>query len=162
MSGMYEIVGFDELVGGSFPPHSTQGYRYPYHPHLAAGDLVAGGLIAGEDEAAGDAMLTGLDAHSLIAGADPAEQLLTIAGLGGMPGLGMPPTAYPMAPYGIPYPPVASAGQWPSAPALSPQHLMAIAGLAPAIRDHVVREARRCKPGSRPKDRAEGERHAQA
>src|SRR5262245_59716996 len=134
MSGMYEIVGFDELVGGSFPPHSTQGYRCPYHPHLAAGDLIAGSLESGEDEAAGDGMLTGLDAHSLIAGADPVEQLLAIAGLGGLPGLSVPPTPYPMASYGMPYPSVASAGHWPGAPApgLSPQ-MMAIAGLAPAI-----------------------------
>src|SRR5260370_26181395 len=80
---------------------------------MAAGDVVAG-LIAGDDEAAGDAMLTGLDAQSLIAGADPAEQLLTISGLSG---LGMPQTPYPMMPYGMPYPPVASAGHFPRAPA---------------------------------------------
>jgi hypothetical protein len=85
-------------------------------------------------------MLTGLDAQSLIAGADPAEQLLTIAGLGGLPGLGVPPMAYPMAPYPMPYPPVASSGHWPGAPGLTPQ-MMAIAGLAPAVRDHVVRQA---------------------
>src|SRR5258705_6687233 len=79
MAGMYEIVGFDELVGGSFPPHSTQGYRYPYHPHMAAGDLVAG-LIAGDDEAAGDAMLTGLDAPNPLPGADPPQPPLNPAG----------------------------------------------------------------------------------
>jgi hypothetical protein len=134
MAGMYEIVGFDELVGGSYPPHSTQGYRYPYS---AAGDL-----IAGDDEAAGDAMLSGLDAHSLIAGADPAEQLLAIAGLSG---LGMPQMAYPMQPWGMGYPPAAAAGQWPMAapmapPGITPQQLMAIAGLAPAMRDHAVRQ----------------------
>jgi hypothetical protein len=49
MTGMYEIVGFDEIVvGGSYPPHSIQGafgHRRRRHRHHAAGALPA--LIAG-------------------------------------------------------------------------------------------------------------------
>ena len=53
---MHEIVGFDEITG-AYPPHSIEGARR--RRHLIAGDI-----------------------HDLIAGgADPAEQLLAIAGL---------------------------------------------------------------------------------
>ena len=98
MTGMYEIVGFDEIVGGgSYPPHSIQGaygHRRRRHRHHAAGALPAliaglsGGvdvhdLVAGldEEEASGADLISGLG--NLIAGgeADPAEALMAIAGL---------------------------------------------------------------------------------
>jgi hypothetical protein len=98
---MYEIVGFDEIVGGTFPPHSVQGYGYGGHRrrrrhHHAAGALPAliagltGGLdvhdlVAGledEEAASGADLISGLSGYGdLIAGADPAEQLMAIAGL---------------------------------------------------------------------------------
>jgi hypothetical protein len=96
---MYEIVGFDEIVGGSFPPHSVQGYGYGGHRrrrrHHMAGALPAliaglsGGvdvhdLVAGleDEEASGADLISGLAGYGdLVAGADPAEQLMAIAGL---------------------------------------------------------------------------------
>jgi hypothetical protein len=96
---MYEIVGFDEIVGNSFPPHSVQGYGYGGHRrrrrHHSAGALPAliaglsGGLdvhdlVAGldDEEASGADLISGLSGYGdLIAGADPAEQLMAIAGL---------------------------------------------------------------------------------
>lgn len=78
MAGMYDIVGFDEITGGSFPPHSVQGYRRRRHHHSGALPQLIAGLIAG-----------GVDVNDLVsgdddfmsAGADPAEALLAIAGL---------------------------------------------------------------------------------
>jgi hypothetical protein len=99
---MYEIVGFDEIVGGTFPPHSVQGYGYGGHrrrrrhhhhiagalPALIAGlsggvdvhDLVSG--LEDEEASSGADLIAGLAGYGdLIAGADPAEQLMAIAGL---------------------------------------------------------------------------------
>src|SRR5258706_7188270 len=98
MTGMYEIVGFDEIIGGgSYPPHSVEGYRRRHRRrhHHAAGALPAliaglsGGLdvhdlVAGleDEEASGADLISGLSGlGDLIAGADPAEQLMAIAGL---------------------------------------------------------------------------------
>jgi len=99
MTGMYEIVGFDEIVG-SYPPHSTQGAfghrrRRRHHHHMAgalpaliaglSGGLDVHDLVAGLDEpeeASGAELIAGLG--NLIAGgagADPAEALMAIAGL---------------------------------------------------------------------------------
>jgi len=123
---MYEIVGFDEIVGaaGAFPPHSTQGLRHPHHA-LAAGLEPA---VIGDEMYAGDALISGADLiaglapPALMSGADPAEQLLAIAGLGGG-----------AAPYGYP-----ALSPW------SPYHA-AMAGLtgltAPAVQDHAIRAA---------------------
>lgn len=97
MTGMYEIVGFDEIVG-SYPPHSTQGYghrrRRRHHHHMAGAlpALIAGlsggvdvhDLVAGleDEEASGADLISGMSGlGNLIAGADPAEQLMAIAGL---------------------------------------------------------------------------------
>src|SRR5262245_229525 len=102
MAGMYEIVGFDEIVG-SYPPHSVQGYGYgghggsrrrrrPRHMTGALPALIAGlsggvdvhDLVAGLDEEASgeDDLVSGLAGLTdLVAGADPAEQLMAIAGL---------------------------------------------------------------------------------
>ena len=97
MTGMYEIVGFDEIVGGgSYPPHSIQGgyghrRRRRHHsagalPALIAG--LAGGvdvhdLVSGleDEEASGADLISGLG--DLISGADgdPAEALMAVAGL---------------------------------------------------------------------------------
>ena len=99
MTGMYEIVGFDELIGGgSSPPHSIQGAfghrRRRHHRHHMAGALPAliaglsGGLdvhdlVAGleDEEASGADLISGLG--NLMAGdaGDPAEALMAIAGL---------------------------------------------------------------------------------
>ena len=98
MAGMYEIVGFDEIIGGgSYPPHSTQGYarrrRRRHHHHIAGAlpALIAGlsggadvqDLVAGleDEESSGADLISGLS--SLIAGGegDPAEALMAIAGL---------------------------------------------------------------------------------
>jgi hypothetical protein len=101
MTGMYEIVGFDEIVGGgSYPPHSIQGAfghhrRRRRHHHSMAGALPAliAGLSGGVDvhdlvsgleeaeEASGAELISGLG--NLIAGGagDPAEALMAIAGL---------------------------------------------------------------------------------
>lgn len=80
MSGMYEIVGFDEIIG-SYPPHSVQGYgrrRRRGYSGVDVNDLVSGalpqliaGLVAGDDD----------DEGMAAAGMDPAEALLAIAGL---------------------------------------------------------------------------------
>lgn len=81
MAGMYDIVGFDEIVG-SYPPHSIQGYGRRRRRHHASGALpqLIAGLIAGgvdvNDLVAGEE-----DDHFVSAGADPAEALLAIAGL---------------------------------------------------------------------------------
>lgn len=65
-----EIVGFDEIIG-SFPPHSAQGYRRRRRHHSAGAELIAGlaPLIAGDPE------------FNFMAGADPADALMAIAGL---------------------------------------------------------------------------------
>src|SRR6266540_1560123 len=104
MTGMYEIVGFDEIVGGSYPPHSIQGgyghhrhrRRHRRHHHHMAGALPAliaglsGGLdvhdlVAGldddEEEASGADLIAGLGNLIAGGGADPAEALMAIAGL---------------------------------------------------------------------------------
>ncbi len=104
MAGMYEIVGFDELIG-AFPPggmaagygghHPHRGPSPPrrHHHHHAAGALpalIAGLMGGGEDESAGAALIAGLtslmagggDVHDLVSGGiDPAEALMAIAGL---------------------------------------------------------------------------------
>lgn len=78
MSGMYEIVGFDEIIG-SYPPHSVQGYgRRRRRHHAGALPQLIAGLVAGDDDVLESA---GVDVNDLISGADPAEALLAIAGL---------------------------------------------------------------------------------
>lgn len=77
MSGMYDIVGFDEIIG-SFPPHSAQGYGRRRRHHAGALPQLIAGLVAG-----------GVDVNDLVSGdddfgmssGDPAEALLAIAGL---------------------------------------------------------------------------------
>lgn len=64
-----EIVGFDEIIG-SFPPHSAQGYRRRRR-HAAGAELIAGLMAAGADP----------DTFALMAGAEPADALMAIAGL---------------------------------------------------------------------------------
>jgi hypothetical protein len=81
MAGMYDIVGFDEIVGASFPPHSVQGYGRRRRRHHAAGALpqLIAGLIAGGVDV--NDLVSGEDDEFMSAGADPAEALLAIAGL---------------------------------------------------------------------------------
>ena len=103
MTGMYEIVGFDEIVGGSYPPHSIQGgyghhrhrRRHHRHHHMAgalpaliaglSGGLDVHDLVAGldddEEEASGADLIAGLGNLIAGGGADPAEALMAIAGL---------------------------------------------------------------------------------
>ena len=96
MTGMYEIVGFDEIIGGgSYPPHSIQGgfghRRRRRHSAGALPALIAGlsggvdvhDLVSGldDEETSGIDLISGLS--NLIAGGegDPAEALMAIAGL---------------------------------------------------------------------------------
>jgi hypothetical protein len=113
MAGMYEIVGFDEIVG-SYPPHSTEGLD----PQVIG------------DEFAGDALISG---DAFISGADPADHLLAIAGLGGA----MQPAynPYAAAPTYNPY----AAAQYAAAMGLDP---LTVAGLtAPKVPQKAVRQA---------------------